>query len=56
MSRKSTKKKIEDTGSIIDSPKVLVIEGINLYLKLKPKLKRKPTRKLKNDNNHIQNN
>lgn len=58
MPRKPTKKKLEDAGSIIDSLKALVVEGINLYIKLKPMLKRKKkrTRKTKNDSTHIQNN
>ena len=55
MPRKSRKRKIEDVGTIIDSVKALVIEGANLYIKLKPLLKRRRKGK-QHDRGNIQNN
>jgi hypothetical protein len=55
MPRKNGKRKIEDVGTVIDSVKVLIIEGSNLYIKLKQILKRTKKRKPKNDQGNIQN-
>jgi hypothetical protein len=56
MPRKTTQKKRDETGNIIDSIKALVIEGINLYIKLKPLFKKKRKGKKSNDRGKINNN
>jgi hypothetical protein len=55
MPRKTPKRKLEDAGGIIDSIKTLVIEGINLYIKIKPLVKKTKKRKKQNDRSNIQN-
>lgn len=57
MPGKKPQRKRPDAGTIIDTVKTLVIEGISLYKQIKPLVKKSKTRKgkKKHDIDNIQN-